>query len=80
MGSFQKNKRTKISGPKKGKKAQKTYNSDLSYEISVLEGILGPNKIFCQENKILVGFWGEFWAKCFKQHQNQLKIDKGMCS
>ena len=60
VGSFQKNRRTKISGPKKGKKAQKTYNSDLSYEISVLEGILGPNKIFCQENKILVGFWGEF--------------------
>ena len=60
MSSFQKNKRTKISGPKKGKKAQKTYNSDLSHEISVLEGILGPNKIFCQENKILVGFWGEF--------------------
>ena len=60
MSSFQKNKRTKISGPKKGKKAQKTYNSYLSHEISVLEGILGPNKIFCQENKILVGFWGEF--------------------
>ena len=46
MNSFQKNKRTKISGPKKGKKVQKPYNSDLSHEISVLEGILGPNKIF----------------------------------
>ena len=60
MGSFQKNRRTKISGPKKGKKAQKTYNSDLSQEISVLGGILAPNKIFCQENKILVGLSGEF--------------------
>ena len=80
MDSFQKNKWTKISGPKKGKKVQKTHNSDLSYEISVLEGILGPNKIFCLENKILVGFGGEFWAKCFKWHQNQLKINKGMCS
>ena len=60
MSSFQKNKRTKISGPEKGKKAQKPYNSDLSHEISVLEGILGPNKIFGQENKILVGFWREF--------------------
>ena len=60
MGSFQKNKRTKISGLKKGKKAQKTYNSDLSYEISVLEGILGPKKIFYQENIFFVGFWGEF--------------------
>ena len=46
MSSFQKNKRTNISGPKKGKKAQKTYNSYLSHEISVLGGILGPNKIF----------------------------------
>ena len=80
MNSFQKNKWTKISGPKKGKKAQKPHNSDLSHEISVLDGILGPNKIFCQENKILVGFCGEFWAKCFKQHQNQLTFDKGMCS
>ena len=60
MSSFQKNKRTKILCLKKGTKAKKTYNSDLSHEISVLEGILGPNKIFCQENKILVGFWGEF--------------------
>ena len=60
MSSFQKNKRTKISGPKKGKKAQKTYNLYSSHEISVLEGILGPNKMFCQEIKILVGFWGEF--------------------
>ena len=49
-----------MSGPEKGKKAQKPYNSDLSHEILVLEGILGPNKIFGQENKILVGFWREF--------------------
>ena len=60
MGSFQKNRRTKISGPKKGKKVQKTHNSDLSYEISVLEGILGPSKIFGQENKILVWLLREF--------------------
>ena len=51
MSSFQKNKQTKMSGPEKGKKAQKPYNSDLSHEISVLEGILGPNKIFGQEKK-----------------------------
>ena len=49
MSSSQKNKRTKISGPEKGEKAQKLYNSDLSHKISVLEGDLGSNKIFCQK-------------------------------